>query len=153
MTTQNSDFLALVDAVSPGLVSGCGPVKRYPFTFTQVGAGGGAGDIARLVKLPGGARVLAGGIVAANSAAGGAVLGNVGWEAYQRPDGTTAPAATAGFSTGISLVNPTLIARPMIGTAVAAYSKVFEGPAVLVLISTGGAFPAGFTVDGWVDWI
>jgi hypothetical protein len=50
MTTQNSDFLALVDAVSPGLVSGCGPVKRYPFTFTQVGAGGGAGDIARRAR-------------------------------------------------------------------------------------------------------
>jgi hypothetical protein len=72
MTTQNSDFMALVDGSPPKLVSGCGPVKRHVFSFVQVGAGGGAGDIARLVKLPGGARVLAGGIVAANSAAAGA---------------------------------------------------------------------------------
>jgi hypothetical protein len=152
MTTQNSDFLALVDAIPPKLVSGCGPVKRHVFSFVQVGAGGGAGDIARLVKLPGGARVLAGGIVAANSAATGASC-NVGWEAYLRPDGTTAPAATAGFSTGVSLNAATLIPRPLVGTTVAAYSKVFEGAVVLTIITTAAALPAGFTMDGWVDWI
>jgi hypothetical protein len=153
MTTQNSDFMALVDGSPPKLVSAGGPVKRYKFSFVQVGAGGGAGDIARLVKLPGGAFVLAGGIWAANSAAGGAVLCNIGWEAYLRPDSTLAPAALAGFSTGISLVAPQIIPRPMVGTSVAAYSKVFEGGAVLAIVTTGGALPAGFTMDGWVDWI
>lgn len=151
MTTQNSDFLALVDASPPKLVSGCGPVKRHVFSFVQVGAGGGAGDVARLVKLPGGARVLAGGIVAANSAAAGASC-NVGWEAYLRPDGTLAPAASAGFSTGVSLA-VALVPRPLIGTTVAAYSKVFEGAVVLTIVTTGAALPAGFTMDGWVDWI
>lgn len=157
ITTENSTQIANTEADPPVALSTHewhGRVRRAFFEFTQGGAAGDAGSIARLVTLPPGkVRLYLPGSRVAFSAMGTARTMDLGWEAYTNDDGVVVGVDPNGLDDGVDVASAGAV-NPA-GTIGSHETVLFESRDGVTLTAqvNDGTIPAAATISGWVEYV
>lgn len=143
VTTENTDLMTNILATPPKFNANNSSKAQFVCevaVHTQV-ATGDAGSTIRICKVPQRARVLPALCHVRFTAYGAARVLKFGWEAYLKPDGTTAAADDDGFGTGLDVSGAGIAFLSGLTTPI--HQKEFEGAAVLTCTCTGGTIPIG----------
>ena len=131
-----------------------GVLRVARFSFAQAGEAGDAGSLAELVKLPAGnIRVLLSESFIAFSAMGASRTMDLGWLAYQTPEGVAQAADPNGLDDGVSVVNAGTVVPG--GTVQGDETFLFQSKAGVTLTAqiNDGNVGIGETIDGYFVYI
>jgi hypothetical protein len=150
-TAQKTDLYTNLTALPPVMNVRPGVIQFLPWSHTQAGAGD-ANSTVHVWRIQAGMRLYLMQSPIVVSAFGAARVLQFGWEAYVDDQGTTVVADPDGLFAALDVA--TAVMRfmgeaPTKGVGLdAVWSRLFRGPANLVLTVTGGTWPDLATTAG-----